>query len=43
MGVVVAVTGLHVSRRLAMLIDVIAIMVSITAIAARDCKGCQHH
>jgi hypothetical protein len=43
MGVVVAVTGSRISRRVAMLVDVISIVVSVAAVAPCDSYGCHHH
>jgi hypothetical protein len=42
MRVVVAVTRSRISLRVAMLVDVISIMVSIVAVAACDSYGCHH-
>jgi hypothetical protein len=42
MRVVVAVTRTHISRRIAMLIDVPSIVV-IAAVAACDSCGCRNH
>jgi hypothetical protein len=42
MRVVVAVTRTHISRRIAMIIDVPSIVV-IAAVAACDSYGCHHH
>jgi hypothetical protein len=43
MSVVVAVTRSGISLLIAMLVDVISIMVSIAAVAARGSYGCHHH
>jgi hypothetical protein len=43
MRVVVAVTWSRILLLVAMLVDVISIMVSITAVAACDSYGCHHH
>jgi hypothetical protein len=43
MRVVVAVTRSRISRRIAMLVDVMSIMVSIAAVAACDSYGHHHH
>jgi hypothetical protein len=43
MRVVVAITRSRISRRVAMLVGMISIMVSIAAVAACDSYGCHHH
>jgi hypothetical protein len=43
MRVVVAVTRSRISRRVAVLVDVMSIMVSIGAVAACDPHGCHDH
>jgi hypothetical protein len=42
MRIVVVITRTHISRRVAMLVDVSSIMV-IAAVAACDRDGCHHH
>ena len=43
MRVVVAVTRSRVSLLIAMLVNMISVMVSIAAVAARDSCDCHHH
>ena len=43
MRVVIAVTTSHILLRVAMLVDVISIMVSIAAVASCGYNGCHHH